>query len=99
MGSGRSVARVRHVSLFLSRLHTYISQVHGGLVWSYRCDVEEEVPEVVDNTVDVLVFLDESVAFRVCDLADNIEGIELQPLREVAPLRVVDEELLGLFEE
>ena len=67
--------------------------------WSYRCHIEEEVPEVIDDAVDVLVLLDEPVALGVRDLADHVEGVELQPLREVAPFWVIDEELLGLLEE
>ena len=65
----------------------------------YRGDVEEELGEVGDDAVDVFVLLDEAVALAVGDLADDVEGVELQPLGEVAGARLVDVQALRLGQE
>mgnify|MGYP006976746959 CR=1 FL=1 len=65
----------------------------------YRCHVEEKFGQIGDNTIDIFILLDEPVPLAVRNLTNYIKGIELQPASEVAGLRVVDVQLLGLLEE
>ncbi|KFX99162.1 hypothetical protein V490_01913, partial [Pseudogymnoascus sp. VKM F-3557] len=62
-------------------------------------NVAEELAEVRDYALDVLVALNEAVALGVGHVADNVEGVVLQPAREVADGAGGGVELVGLGEE
>lgn len=53
---------------------------------TYRCDVVEELAQEANDVIHVLVSLDETQSLTPRQLADNVEGEELQPSTEVAAL-------------
>lgn len=63
------------------------------------CNVAEEFAEVGDYTLDILVALEETVALRIRHITDDVEGIELEPTREVADRARGSIEFVGLREE
>lgn len=44
---------------------------------TYRCNVEEQPGQVPDDTINILVLLDEAVSLAVSDLPNHIKSIEL----------------------
>ena len=68
--------------------------------WTYRSDVVEQLGQIRNNTVDILVVLNEPVSLAVGNLANDVERIELQPTGEIACLgSALDVKLLGLLQE
>ena len=56
------------------------------LATTYRCDIVEELAQEANNVVHVLVSFNKTQSLTPRQLADNVEGEELQPLTEVAAL-------------
>lgn len=56
---------------------------------TYRSNVVEEPGQVSHNPVNVLVLLNKAMTLAVCDLANDIKRIKLQPSSEIAALWVV----------
>lgn len=66
---------------------------------TYRCNIEEQLAQVRDNTLNILILLNEAMPLAISDLANDIKGIELKPLCEVTDIRPLGKEILGLFQE
>lgn len=66
---------------------------------TYRSDVVEQPSQVRNNPINILILLHEPMALAVRDLANDIKGVELQPPRKVAPVRVLDKQTLRLLQE
>ena len=66
---------------------------------TYRSNIEEQLPQVRNNTIDVFVLLHKAMSFAVGDLANDIKRVELEPLGEVAGLILGRKKALRLVEE
>jgi hypothetical protein len=64
-----------------------------------RSDIEEQFAEVGHDTVHILVVLDETMSLAVCDLANDIKSVKLQPLGKITALRVVHKQSLRLLQK
>jgi hypothetical protein len=66
---------------------------------TYRCNIEEQLAQIRNNTLNVFVLLNESMSLAVSDLANDIKGVELEPLCKVTDISLLSKEVLGLFQE
>lgn len=66
---------------------------------TYRSDVEEQLRQVGNNTLHILILLNESMALAISDLTNHIKGIKLKPLCKVATLRLPGKQFFSLVEE
>ncbi len=55
-----------------------------GFPETYRCHIREELCKIANHSVDILVLINEAMAFGVCDLSNDIECEVLQPFGKVA---------------
>ena len=62
---------------------------------TYWCDIVEEFAQERDNVVYILVAFNETKTLAPCQLANDIESEELQPLAKVAAATRVRVDLLG----
>ena len=63
---------------------------------AYGCNVAEELSKISYHSIDILTAVNEAVSFAVSDFSNDIEGIILQPLSEIADFIVRSEQCFCL---
>lgn len=66
---------------------------------TYRRNIEEQLAQVRNNTLNIFILLNESMSLAISDLANNIKSVELKPLRKITDISPLGKELFGLFQE
>ena len=67
--------------------------------WTYRAGITEEFAQEGNDAVNVSLLFNKTQSFAPCQVANDIEGKELEPLTKVAAFASVCVELLGLVQE
>jgi hypothetical protein len=66
---------------------------------THRRNIEEQLRQILHDTLNILVLLYEAMPLAVRNLTDDVESVKLQPPGEVAAVGVPGVEPLSLVEE
>lgn len=70
--------------------------MNRGMYWRH---IAEQSSQFLHHAVYILCTINKAMALAVCDCADNVECIILQPFRKIAHSVLRNEQRLGLIEE